>query len=130
MSNTKSLQLLPFYILFIVVAIVLWLFQGQLTILGFDTRVIHAANIIFFLLNFISFFIQKSALQNSNPNAFIRSVIGGMMIKMFGTVIAVLLYVVIVGDGYNKPSVFASLILYLVYLAVEVAVISKLNKKM
>ncbi len=130
MRNSKTLQLLPFYILFVIVAIGLWLFQRQLTAAGFDTRVIHGANIIFFLLNFISFFIQKSALKNSNPNAFIRSVIGGMMIKMFGTVIAVLLYVVTVGDGYNKPSVFASLILYLFYLAVEVAVISKLNKRM
>ena len=77
----------------------------------------------------VVFFIQKNALQNTNPNVFIRSVILGMMIKMFSTVLAVLAYVVLVGQGYNKKAVFIALFMYLAYLATEVIIISKENKR-
>jgi hypothetical protein len=54
---------------------------------------------------------------------------GGMMLKMFVCAIAVLAYVVIIGNDYNKKAVFISLFFYLIYLAVEVAILTRLNNK-
>jgi high-affinity Fe2+/Pb2+ permease len=72
--------------------------------------------------------MQARALKNKNPNVFIRSVMGGMILKMFACIIAVFIYVQLSGADFNKRSIFTALCLYLVYLAVEVRSVMKLNR--
>ncbi len=96
---------------------------------GVDVNVLLGANGIFFIINILVFLYQKQALTNPNPNVFIRSVLGGMMVKMFVCAIAVFGYVVLLGPTYNKKAVFISMFLYLIYLAVEVATLMRLNNK-
>jgi hypothetical protein len=108
--------------IFIIAANALWIKYNV------DRDVLLGANVLFLLTSIIVFFMQKNALANTNPNVFVRSVIAGMMIKMFSTAIAVLAYVLIVGNTYNTSAVFISLIMYLIYLAAEVMAISQENK--
>ena len=96
---------------------------------GIDFIVILIANALFFLMSILVFRMQRKAMQHSNPNVFIRSVMAGMMIKMFIVIVAVMAYVLLSGKNFNKPAIFISLLLYLVYLAVEVAAVMKLNKR-
>jgi hypothetical protein len=96
---------------------------------GVDRNILLAANLIFFLLHVLAFFLQKRSAQNPNPHAFVRSVIAGMMIKMFAVVIAVLAYVLSAGNAYDKKAVFISLLIYLIYLGAEVSAISKEIRK-
>ncbi len=122
-------MLLPLFLIFIALMIFI-VSAGELwRKYNIDTSVLLGANILFMGTGLLVFFIQKNALHNKNPNVFIRSVMAGMMIKMFSTVIAVLAYVVIVGLTYNKKAVFISLFMYLIYLAAEVFAISKANSK-
>ncbi len=122
-------RLLPVAFIFLLVNLSLFFFKPLWVKYNVDYTVLAGANTIFFIAGIIVFFMQKNALGNSNPNVFIRSVIAGMMIKMFTCVLAVLAYVVLTGESYNKKAVFISLVIYLVYLAAEVAAIIKLNKK-
>lgn len=119
----------PLLAIFTILSGVIVVFSKALEKAGVDATVLLAANGLFFLTNLIVFFIQKNALSHSNPNVFIRTVIAGMMIKMFTCAIAVIAYVTIIGPGYNKKSVFISLFIYLIYLAVEVGTIMRLNKR-
>ena len=96
---------------------------------GIDFIVILIANVLFLLMSILVFRMQRKAMQHSNPNVFIRSVMAGMMIKMFIVIVAVMAYVLLSGKNFNKPAIFISLLLYLVYLAVEVAAVMKLNKR-
>lgn len=96
---------------------------------GIDGNVLIIANSLFLILSLITFFIQQKALRNSNPNVFIRSVMGGMMIKMFVCIIAVFIYWLLMKDKFSKVTVFAAMILYLIYLAVEVRLVTKLNRQ-
>jgi uncharacterized membrane protein YdcZ (DUF606 family) len=97
--------------------------------LGIDFTILNIANGIFFLLSLLTFIMQRKALENSNPNVFVRSVMGGMLIKMFVTISVVIVYRLIAGNSVSKVSVFSAMFLYLLYLGVEVAVITKLNRK-
>lgn len=117
--------ILPFIALFLVLSAILFIFKTYLLNLDLRPDVLMGANVVLFVLYIFSFLIQSKAAENPNPNVFIRSVIGGMMIKMFGMVIAVLSYVVSSGVAYSKRSVFAAMLLYLVYLGVEVMVGAK-----
>ena len=119
----------PLLIVFIFLSGIIITFSKALEKAGVDTAVILGANGLFFLLNLVVFLIQKKALLHSNPNVFVRTVISGMMIKMFTCVIAVLSYVVLTDGTYNKKAVFISMFIYLIYLGVEVGTIMRLNKR-
>ena len=125
-SSRVLLPLLTVFLLFLVIPLI---FSGTLVRYRIDGAVLSLANLLFFVISLASFFIQKRGMQNKNPHVFVRSVIGGMMIKMFLCVIAVIFYVVYSGVTFNKRAVFASLFLYLVYLFAEVVVVMKMNKK-
>ena len=121
-------MLMPVLVIFVTLTILIVAANVLWVKYNVDRNVLLGANMLFLLTSIIVFFMQKNALNNANPNVFVRSVIAGMMIKMFSTAIAVLAYVLIVGSGYNTSAVFISLIMYLIYLAAEVMAISKENK--
>jgi hypothetical protein len=122
-------MLMPVLVIFIGLTIFIFSATTLWIKYNVDSNVLHGANVLFLVTSILVFFMQKKALSNPNPNVFVRSIIGGMMIKMFSTVIAVLAYVVGTGNGYNTKAVFISLLMYLVYLGAEVVAISKENKK-
>ena len=125
----KNNFLYPFIILFGLLTGLLLATNKFLVSKNVDFKILIWANIIFFIIYLLVFLYQKKALQHTNPNVFIRSIMGGMMAKMFITVIAVFAYVILTGDDYNKKAVFISLIIYLLYLSVEVYSLMKLLKK-
>lgn len=127
--NSQKKIILPLLIIFIFFSIVLTFSKTLLNKWGLDYYVLLIANCIFFLVSVFVFFMQKKALDHSNPNVFIRSVMGGMLIKMAVCVFAVIIYRLVAGNNVNKVSVFAAMFLYLLYLAVEVRVIMKLNRQ-
>ena len=96
---------------------------------GIDNGVLIIANSLFLLLALITFFVQQKALQNKNPNVFVRSVMAGMMIKMFSCIIAIFVYWFVMKDKFSKASVVAAMLVYLIYLVVEVKMITKLNRQ-
>ena len=119
----------PLFLVFNLTILVLYAIRGILAQLGIDFTILNIANCIFFLLSVLTFIMQRKALQNSNPNVFIRSVMGGMLIKMFFIISAVIVYRLIAGNSVSKVSVFSSMFLYLLYLGVEVSIITKLNRQ-
>jgi len=119
----------PLFLVFNLTILILYAVRGILAQWGIDLTILNIANCIFFLLSVLTFFMQRKALENSNPNVFVRSVMGGMLIKMFVIISVVIAYRLIAGNSVSKVSVFSAMFLYLLYLGVEVAVITKLNRQ-
>lgn len=119
----------PVIILFLLLTTFILTSSRFLEQLHIDRNVLLGANVLFFLLTIISFFIQRRGMLNKNPHVFVRSVTGGMMVKMVFCILAVIAYVYASGEQFNKRGVFIGLFLYLVYLAIEVMVVMKMNKK-
>ncbi len=128
MQNRRK-QVLPLVLIFIFLNTFFLTGKSILEKYGVDRDVLIAANALFFLTNFIAFLLQRRGLQNTNPNVFVRSMMGAMMIKMFVVLGAFLGYVIIIGKSVNKPAIYISIFLYFLYLAVEVAIVMKLNKQ-
>ncbi len=127
--NASPRLLYPMLVLFAIISILILSLASFLKKYGIDTNVLLVANGIFLLINILVFLMQTKAHTDPNPNVFIRAVMGGMMIKMIVCAIAVIVYVVSIGNTYNKKAVFISLFIYLIYLAVEVATLMRLNNK-
>lgn len=93
-----------------------------------DYMVLIGAACLFFLVSLFVFRMQYMAMQNRNPNVFIRSVMTGMIIKVFACVGAVVTYYFLSGPLFNKPAVYVAMVIYIIFLTVEVRTIMKLNK--
>ncbi len=121
--------LLPFVYMFISVTCLLSLLRKTLVTWEMNYQVLQLANLFFLLVSLLVFFILKKSMASSNSHVFIRSVMAGMMLKMFLTVIIVLVYALSSGSSFSKYSVFGALFIYLFYLVAEVVAVLKLNKK-
>ncbi len=121
--------LLPLTLLFLLLMAATALLSGRLNQAGFDTRVLFGSNILFYSISVISYFLQLKGMRNSNSHVFVRSVMGAMMLKMLVCLAATFAYVTMAGDQFSKRAVFLALLLYLVYLAVEVYTVMKMNRK-
>ncbi|HAO47087.1 MAG TPA: hypothetical protein PLZ45_10715 [Ferruginibacter sp.] len=95
---------------------------------GIDYSVLIAASCLFFLVSLLVFRMQYRAMQHSNPNVFVRSVMSGMIIKVVVCIGAVVAYYFLAGKAFNKPAVYLAMIIYIIFLTVEVRTIMKLNK--
>ena len=126
-SGTK--EILPFVLIFIVFNNFFLFSKDLLAKWHLDNLVLIIANSLFFLINIVVYALQKKASKNTNPNVFIRSVMAGMMIKMAICIVAVMIYSLAFKSSFSKYSVFAAMVLYFIYLAVEVRAATKLNKQ-
>jgi len=94
-----------------------------------DTTILLSGNLLLFIVTIGIFSFQRKALQHSNPNVFIRSMMAGSMIKMLVCAVAVLVYVLAGKEHFNKIVVFIFLGQYIIYMVTEVSAIMKLNKQ-
>jgi hypothetical protein len=104
-------------------------FQNILTAAGFNAGFLLAANVILFLLTFFGFFIQTKGVRSTNVHAFIRGVYSSLLLKMFVIVVAIVVYILVMGGQVNKPSLFTSMGIYLVYTSMEVIQLMKIARK-
>lgn len=119
---------LPLFLSFLILTAIIFAANIFYADKGIDYTVVMGGNCLFFLISLFVFRMQYLAMYNKNPQVFIRTVMGGMLIKVFGCVIAVIAYYFISGPAFNKPAVYASMVIYIVYLVVEVRTIMKLNR--
>ena len=127
--NQRSNVLMPLqitFILFAAVIVLTWLIWKDSKV---DFVVLLGANVLFFLVSVLAFKMQYKAMHDSNPNVFIRKVMTTMLLKMAVALGAVMAYVLIAGQSFNKPAVYISMLIYVVYLVVEVGLVMKLNKR-
>jgi hypothetical protein len=64
----------PLIIVFLLISMIIGIGWNFLRSHNIDNFVLLGANLIFFLIFLLAFFIQKKALKNANPNVFIRRV--------------------------------------------------------
>lgn len=94
-----------------------------------DQTVLIAGNLLLFLVTTASFVLAQRGLKNPNPHAFVRSVYGSVMIKLFVCMIAAFIYVAAFKSSLNKPALFTCMGLYLVYTFMEVGALMKMLKE-
>lgn len=117
---------MPLLILFLSVMVIVFIFKSGLQSLGFNISFLYIANTILFALSFSGFLLQLKGLRSANNNAFIRGVYASLLLKIFIVIIVVFAYVFLTHGKINKPSLFTSMGLYIVYTCVEVAQLMKI----
>lgn len=127
--NQTLKTLSPLIVLFLFINILIFIFTKTLIASGFNLSFLLAANAIIFLLTFFGFALQAKGSRSANVNAFIRGIYASLLMKMFVIVAAILIYVLVIGAEINKPSLFTSLAIYLIYTCIEVIQLMKIARK-
>ena len=132
MTNSSNIFLkkaLPFVYLFIILNTIFLLFGNKLDAIKIDHFVVMGANILLFLISIVTLSMHLKAVKNPNPNVFSRSIMGGMIIKLFGLGAAVVIYLIQAGKDMSVYAIFASMFLYVLYTFLEVKIALQLNQK-
>lgn len=127
MRNRRSF--LPLMLLFIILNALFISGKGLLERWGADFEVLIIGNLVLFVIFLLSFFVAQKGLKTTNAHAFVRSVYGSMMIKLFICMIAAFIYIAVYKKDLNKPALFTLMGLYLVYSFIEVATLTKMSKQ-
>jgi hypothetical protein len=120
-----KMPFLPVVLVFIILNGFFLTGKNMLQQWGANQDVLIVGNLVLFVITLISFWLAQRGLKNTNTHVFIRSIIGGIMIKLFVSVIAAFIYIAIFKKNINKPALFACMGLYLVYTFLEVSVLTK-----
>jgi len=115
-------------ILFVCISAVILILKSFLQLHGFDTRFLLVANLLLFLITIFGFLIQMRGLKSANTNVFIRGVYSSFLLKLFVIMIAVVIYLFIMKSRLNKPSLFTSMGIYILYAVVEVFQLMKIAR--
>ena len=129
MNQSLLKKLLPVIVFFILINALVVIFGYSLIAAGFNAGFLLAANVILFLLTCFGFFIQTKGVRSTNVHAFIRGVYSSLLLKMFVIVGAIVVYILIMSGQVNKPSLFTSMGIYLVYTSMEVIQLMKIARK-
>ena len=93
-----------------------------------DFSFLMISNVFFALLTgCIIYFVSKSA-QSSNPHAFVRGVMGGMLAKMMITALAFIIAMPWV-KNLHTTEILLCMFIYLIYLIFEVWSLTATQKK-
>lgn len=129
MMKKNSRGFVPVVIFFVLVNSFFISGRHMLERWGADQEVLIIGNAILFVVTMISFFLSERGIHHQNPNVFVRSVYGSIMIKLFVYMIAAFVYISLHKKDLNKPALFTCMALYLVYTFMEVAMLMKLLRR-
>ena len=96
---------------------------------GFDQDVLLIGNGFLFLITGVSFWVMSNGMRTKNTHGLLRSVYGGIMIKLFGCLILAAVYILSAKKNVNKPALFTCMFLYIIYTFIEVKGLMKLSAK-
>lgn len=119
---------IPVIAIFLAVNLLIGVLAHTLEKAGFSLSFLLIANLLLFLLGLAGFYIQFKALQANNFNAFLRGIYLSLILKIFLVILSLGLYLFLTHGKINKPSLFTSLGLYIVYTLLEVRQLLKISR--
>lgn len=126
MAARKSL--LPIFLLFVIVNGLSIVFRERLESRGFDIDLIIWANLILCALTLFSHYLLYKGMRARTTAGFLKAVYGSFLFKLLLVGGLVATYVFTHRDSANKASLISSMVLYLVYTAVEVRSLLMLSR--
>lgn len=118
-------SLVPLVVIFLVVGGLILIFRDSLQAYGCDWQVLSGGNLFIYLVTVASMHLLSKGLHAEKTQVFLRNAYSGIMFKLFACAGAAFIYILIAGKDLNKPALFGSMALYLVYTFVELSVIVK-----
>lgn len=127
MFKEKRKLFLPLVVLMLVVNVLAVMLNSSLQQKQIDGLVVVCANTLLFIICASSLYMQVKSMNNSNPHAMVRGVMGSVVLKLFVLGTAAFIYLYAAGENKSVNALFISMGLYIVYTWLEVRIAMRLN---
>jgi len=128
MSANAGYSRFSLVIIFVVISCALFFSREFLDSHGISTTVLLAGNTILFLVTIASQWLYQRALAHPNTTGFLKNTYGGILLRLFVCMIAIVAYMLSAGKDVNKPSIGGCVFLYFLYTLVEMSNLRQWNK--
>jgi hypothetical protein len=130
MNNNKK-AFLPFVLVFVSINLIALGFERIMKSMHIDKWVVVGANTLLFLISLYNVYQHLKVVQQNNPHAMVRGVMGSTVLKLFVLGAAAFLYLYNAGEQKNINGLFIGMGLYILYtwMDVRVALLVKPQKK-
>jgi len=118
----KQQIFIPISIVFVVVTIVSLVFSTQLNAFKINQWVVIGSNTILFVFSLYNVVQHNKAMQQTNPHAMIRGVMGSVILKLFVLGTAAFMYLYNAGENKNMNGLFFGMALYILYTWLDVRI--------
>lgn len=95
---------------------------------GMTAALVHGTNFLMLVISLVALWMLNKSLGNKNPHAFVRAVMGSMIIKMFILLGGLVVFLTSSAEMPDRQAIIASLAIYFAYLVTEVALAMKMNR--
>lgn len=119
----------PLVFVFLIAGAAILVFRNFLQQKGVDWELLTGANIFIYIVTVISLHLLTTGLQAQTTHAFLRNAYSGILLKLMACAAAAFIYILAAGKRLNKPALFISMGLYLIYSFVEMATVLKKSKQ-
>lgn len=119
----------PLTVFFVISTALLVIFQGRLQAKGIDPDVVIIVNLLLFAITMANLYFLSRSIAKANPQAVVRGMMAGSMLKLILLAAAFLIYLTSVGEQRNAPAIYAGMGLYVLYTWLEVRIALRLNRK-
>ena len=116
-------------LLFIISLLIMICTKTYMIHLGYDFLFLMIGNTFLFLLFILSVLVHTAATSSKNPHVFLRSIYLTMIIKMFASAIAIIIFVLLNNGEINKPALLTLMGLYILYTMIEVSSLMRSLRK-
>jgi hypothetical protein len=127
MKAQHKKRYLPLILLFVFVNANSVVFKAFMQRHQIDNAVVMLANSLLFFISVLSLNMQLKSVNNTNPHAMVRGVMGSVVLKLFVLGTAAFVYLYAAGESKSVNALFISMALYLFYTWLEVKLSLQLN---
>lgn len=93
-----------------------------------DGTVVIVGNFILFLVSLAALVMTQRSFKSENPQAFVRAVYAGFIIKFFVVAVSAFVYIMVAKKLVSKPALIICAGLYIIYTALETSTLLKMLK--
>lgn len=127
----KAKVFLPIILVFVLINLLSLVFAGLLRSWKIDNLVVIGANFLLFVISIYNAAQHLKVMNQTNPHAMVRGVMGSTVLKLFVLGTAAFVYLYNAGENKNVNGLFIGMGLYILYtwLDVRIALNGKPVKK-
>lgn len=129
MNKEQARAIRPLLILFVLVTVIGLAGRPWLVKNGISAELVLGGNLILFVVNALAWYINIRSLRSKSPQAPVRGMYGGFMIKFFLIALAAFIYIMMAKKEVNKPGLMILAGLYILYAGFETRALLQTTRK-
>lgn len=129
MTKAQLQPIRPLLIIFVFISAFAITGRSFLLKKGINPDVLLFGNLLLFSVTFGAYYVNLRSQNASSPQAPVRAMYAGFMIKFFVLALAAFIYIMLAKKQVNIPALLLCAALYIIYTSIETKALLQLTKR-